>query len=620
MERNIIHWIILLISGIQLPLNAQFYDAVLLNQHTEINVTGGKLTRTISYDVLINNRVGEKYTEVEIPYSKLLKVSRIEAQITDILGKSIKKLNPSDITTRSAISSISLYEDNMLKEFTLKHNVYPYILKYAYQEQTDQFLYIDYWSPVLERKIPTLKASLSLSVPFGYKINHNEWLVNSPVIDTSQTAIRYIWTTNYKVLGEAEVCSPDISAFLPCVKIVPNEFLFEKKGSFETWQMYGNWQYEINKNLSGLPESEITTIRALIKNTPDRNEKIKTLYHYLQDATRYINVSIKTGGMIPYPASYVAENKFGDCKALTNYFKAVLKLAEIDAYYVKVHAGDQILPLDKAFPSQQFNHIILCVPDSNDTVWLDCTSDGPYNYLGTFTQGREVLIVDKDNSRLLKTPSLKACDVEEKRHIAVGLISENLCSVNFETKLRGEQFEQLSQITREYRKENQKIIIRNNFIPNGFELLDFQLLPAHRDSAFIQFNYQTKSDKLFQNYGNELIVRTIPFELPKFKKPAERNYPVQIDYPILKTDTQVYIIPEGYLVGILPLNKVIQSDFGKYTIEIKKANNEIIILKSFLLNAGVYSLTNYPDFYSFIKNIVDSENNTLIVASKNVKN
>ena len=41
MERNIIHWIILLISGIQLSLNAQFYDAVLLNQHTEINVTGG---------------------------------------------------------------------------------------------------------------------------------------------------------------------------------------------------------------------------------------------------------------------------------------------------------------------------------------------------------------------------------------------------------------------------------------------------------------------------------------------------------------------------------------------------------------------------------------------------
>lgn len=616
MERNIIRWIILLISGIQLSVNAQFYDAVLLNQNTEIKVVGEKLTRTISYGVQINNRVGEKYTEVDIPYSKLLKVSKVEALITDLSGNTIKKLKPSDITTRSAISNISLYEDNMIKEFTLKHNVYPYILKYSYQEQTEQFLYIDYWCPVLERKIPTLRASLSLYLPLNYKINHKASLVNSPVIDTIQSVVKYTWTTNYKVLDEPETFSPDMSAFLPYVKIVPVEFIFEKNGFFESWQTYGNWQYEINKNLSDLPESEKITIASLINEIPDRKEKIKALYHYLQDATRYINVSIETGGMIPYPASYVSENKFGDCKALSNYFKSVLKVVDIDAYYVKVHAGDEILTLDKAFPSQQFNHIILCVPDKNDTIWLDCTSDGPYNYLGTFTQGRDVMLVDKDKSRILKTPTLKPADVEEQQHITVKLISENSCSVNFETRLKGAKFEQLSQITRDYRKENQKLIIRNNYIPNGFELLDFQLLPAHRDSVFIQFNYQAKSDKLFQNYGNELIVRTIPFDLPKFQKPSERKYPVQIDFPIFKTDTQEYVIPEGYLIGSLPLNKVIRSDFGSYTIEIKKVNNHILIFKSFLLNAGVYSLAKYPDFYNFIKDIVDSENNTLIVASK----
>lgn len=616
MEKRVICRIVLLIICLQQSLSAQFYDAVLLNQNTGISIGGGKLTRTVSNEILINNRTGEKYTEVDIPYSKLLKVSRIEAQITDINGKILNKLSASDITSRSAISDISLYEDNMVKEFTLKHNVYPYILKYSYQEQTGQFMYIDYWTPVLDSEIPTHKASLTLSVPATYRIYHNETLVNSPVIDTTVDVINYTWTANFKALTHSEVFSPDVSEFLPCVRIVPHEFMFEEKGSFGSWQSYGNWQYEINEHLSGLPASEIAIIKSLSDTITGRNEKIKALYHYLQDATRYINVSVKTGGMVPYPASYVADNKYGDCKALTNYFRAVLKVAGIEACYVKVHAGDEILPLDRNFPSQQFNHIILCVPDKKDTLWLDCTSDGPYNYLGTFTQRRDVLIVEKDRSRILKTPSLQPEDVQESRNISAKLIADNPCAVNFETRLKGEKFEQLSHINREYRADNQKLIIRNNFIPNGFELLDFQLRPVHRDSLFILFNYQTQSDKLYQHYGNELIVRTVPLEMPKFKKPGERKYPVQIDYPVYRTDIQTYAIPDGYVVKALPPDKVIESGYGKYTLAVKQVNNEIRVSKSFLLNSGRCSLADYPGFYAFIKNIADNEYNTLVVAAK----
>jgi hypothetical protein len=616
MERNIIRWIILLISGIQLSVNAQSYDAVLLNQITDIKIVGGKLTRTISYDVQINNRVGEKYTEIDIPYSKLLKVSKIEAQIRDVFGNQIKKLKSSNITTCSAISEISLYEDNMVFEFTLKHNVYPYILHYSYQEQAEQFLYIDYWCPVLEQKIPTLKATLTLNVPVNYRFKQKTHLVDSAATEITENGFKYTWTTKYKVLDESEIFSPDISNFLPHVKIVPAEFFFERKGFFESWMTYGNWQYEVNYYLSNLPDNEKATITSLIQGITDRNEKIKILYHYLQDVTRYINVSVKTGGMVPYPATYVSENKFGDCKALTNYFRSVLKFAGIDAFYTKVYAGSVIRAVDTKFPSQQFNHIILCVPNLNDTIWLDCTSDGPYNYLGSFTQGREALIIDKDNSRIQKTPELKPTDVSEQRYITVNYLSENSCAANFNTRLKGTDFEQLSQISRDYRKENQELIIRNNFIPFGFELIDFQYQSVHRDSVFMILNYQTKSDKLFKKYGNELIIRNIPFDIPTFKKPGERKYPVQIDFPVCKTDTQVYKIPDNYSVTNLTTNDTINSKFGKYKIEIKKENNEIRINKSVVLNAAIYSLADYVDFYNFINKVTDKENNILIVASK----
>ena len=222
-----------------------------------------------------------------------------------------------------------------------------------------------------------------------------------------KNVIKFQWKASYTDIIKNEEYSPSISNFLPNVKIVPIEFKYDILGSFKDWISFGNWQYELLQGLNELPDNEKNRIQALIKNIDDDKEKIRTLYHYLQDETRYINVTIETGGLKPYSASYVSQNKFGDCKALTNYFKSVLDNIQIPAYYTKVYAGSPILEIDKNFPSQQSNHIILYIPLKDEDIWLDCTSDGAFNYLGTFTQNRNALVISKDNSRFVKTPNLK---------------------------------------------------------------------------------------------------------------------------------------------------------------------------------------------------------------------
>lgn len=608
---NLIFW------SFSLCAFGQTFDAVLLNQQTDIKIIGTKLIKNHVVAVQINNRAGEKYTEIDIPYSKLTQVSKVQASITDLAGVTIKKLKISEIKERSAISNISLYEDNMIKEFTLKHNVYPYILSYSYEESETQFLYIDYWSPVLSRKIPTLKAALTLTVPINYKIKFATGKIISTEKDTLDNSLTYKWSTSYGGISDNEIYSPDADTYYPKVKIVPLDFYFEEKGSFDSWISYGNWQYNININLLYLPDNEKAKISSLIDGVSDRREKVMILYHYLQDATRYINVSVETGGMVPYPASYVAENKYGDCKALSNYFVAVLKYAGIDSYYTKVNAGEEITAIDKSFPSQQANHIIVCVPFDKDTIWLDCTSDGPFNHLGTFTQRRDAYIIDKDNSHFVLTPRLKPADVEERRVIMGEYKEGSAAKVDFKTLMKGSVFEQLSHISREYNKDDQTLIIRNNFIENGFELLDFELLPAHRDSLFINLNYHTETNRLYQHYGADLVVRTVTFDLPKFKKPAERKFPVQIDYPICKTDSQIFIIPDGYSIPANIKEDSVESEYGKYALKMIADDQKLIAIKSFVLYDGKCTLEHYPAFYSFIKKVNDKEKDALFLLNKN---
>jgi len=336
----------------------------------------------------------------------------------------------------------------------------------------------------------------------------------------------------------------------------------------------------------------------------------------LQDATRYINISIEKGGMKPYPASYVAINKYGDCKALSNYFKSVLSYIGIPSFYTNIHAGDRIKKTDLNFPSMQFNHVILCVPLPNDTIWLDCTSDGPFNYLGTFTQNRQAFLIDSDNSHFAQTPFMTKEDVLDSRTIHVNSGTAGDLIANFHTVSRGESFESLSGLTRSASDSKTSQIIRKYLIESGFEMIDFKLIPSNRDSAFITLDYTAKADKLFKHYGNELLIPLIPFTIPAIKDPKNRKYPVQLDYPIYKKDTIEYQLPTGYQLSSLPKNQTINSKYGKYYIGFLKNKDNIEVVKSFVLNAGEYPLTEYNDFYRFVKQVYDIENSTYIVTKK----
>lgn len=606
----------ILFSFFVLQAYAIDHDAEVLNYETDISIDGGKLKKNVSIKIKINNREGERYCKVRLFHSPMYKTSKIKAFIANNAGSVEKKLSASDIVTKSAISSISFYEDNFVKEFTIKHNVYPYYLNYSYQVIEREFIAIDYWTPVFKFKIPTHKASLQITAPLDYELNYLEKNIEEGVVEEQEKTITYKWEAACNEIYDNENFSPPYEEYMPFVIVVPQKFKYEIGGELTSWQTLGNWQYNINSKLGELPQPEKDQIDNLINGLSDELSKVKALYYYLQDKTRYINISIETGGLKPYPASYVSENKYGDCKALSNYFIAMLSYIGVDAFYTKINAGDEIDYFNHDFPSPQFNHIITCVPINNDTLWIDCTSEKAFSYVGTFIQNREVLVIDADKSFITKTPALTINDVIEQRNIKVTYNNDNMAKIDCRNSYRGDSYEMLFSLNTNYSENRQEQILRNYIVNDNEELQNYSINKSHRDSTFIKLDYTAIAGNYFKAYGNDLLFNVLPFDIPDFESVKDRKLPVQISYPINVVDTIEFSIPEGFVLQRLPADFSEKTEFGSYSFETKTSENKIYIYKHFVLNNGKYTLKQYPELYKFVEHAKSSEEKSTIVLSK----
>lgn len=603
----------ILLITFSLKLASQSFDAEILRYTTFCAIDKEKLTKTDTITIQINNRAGDKYTDISIPYSKLEKVSGIEAWIEESNGRIVRNLKNSDIADKSAVSENSLYEDDFVKRFQLKHSVYPYKVTYTYQTIYKNYLNVSSWTPVIFNEIPTKMAILRTQFPKGFEYSKYSTNISDFRIDSTESNIILEWKATYLKPIEPEIYSQP-EDYKPYVLVTPTHFKYGVEGSSKDWITYGNWQYKLLQNLDVLPEDEKKTISELVKGITDKKEIVRILYHYLQDNTRYINISIGIGGLKPYPASYVALNKYGDCKALTNFMKAILDYAGIESFYTKVKAAKQPQDIIKSIAGQQFNHVVLAVPVDNDTIWLENTDNvNPFGYMGTFTQNRDALLVAKDKSNLVRIPALKTKDNVSSYNLGFDLSITESSNVAIHSTFRGSEFELFNHLHEEYNDDEKDKIFRNYLPFDNYEVIKWELVRQNRDTARIELNANLNLNKLLKPLGNDYYLSLFPCRIPPFTIPSNRKLPVKLPFPICNSDTLTYNIPIGYELKNKPDTLSIITKYGNYELKLNTRNNQIYAIKHFELYSASYSTEQYPEFYSFIKLVNEIDRMNLVL-------
>lgn len=552
----------------------------------------------------INERMGDNDAKIYIDYTKDDKLIIGEAWIEDMSGNIIRKLKNKEIQKQSYVPDMSLYEDDFIKYFELKHNVYPYRIVYSYQMIYSKFLNIlnlNYAGSLM----PVKNAKITLETTSEYPVRYKNKNIKAPIIVKNGSNVRYVWEYSYEPAKYKELKSSINTSFAPILQVVPINFKYGIKGSFDNWQTFGDWVYNLNKKRDVLPPSEQQKIDMLLNGVNDDKEKAKILYRYLQDYTRYINISINVGGFQTYPASYVCDNKYGDCKALSNYMQSMLKYAGIKSYYTLINGGDKVLDIDHEFPVQMFNHAILTVPLDQDTVFLECTSKNtPFGYISNFIQGRKAFIIDENKSRFINVPAKAPDNVLCSRKFSVNMETSE---VNLIATERGDDYEQSVYMLSEINRDIAKKYIQKNILSGSYDLLDYKFNENEKDSTYTVLNANCKVYNIFKNYGNSLVISPFFINIYSFEAPEKRTTEVQLDYPEYYEDIVEYSL-SGKNISKIPENIELESEFGKYYIRFEKTDNKLFVHKSFLLHSGRYILSQYKAFYIFIESVKNNEN------------
>ncbi len=597
-------------------------DAYAIVRFENLNVNYenfNKVVVTNEYAVTILKEAGLNYAYHFESYDKKSKIDKFEATLYDSSGKKVRELKSRDLKDVSAADGFSMYLDDRIKYYEFTPASYPFTIHYYIKTSSSNTLFLPKWIPVGGYDLGVESSTFTFTNSSPYQIRKKEKNFDSWNVEKTENPNSWKYSVKKIPPIKDEVLSPYLNELMPVVIFAPIEFELEgRKGKFENWKDFGKWYYDnLLQDKQDLSEQEKQTIRQLVEGVTDPVEKVRILYQYMQNKTRYINISIGIGGWEPFPASYVNNKSYGDCKALSNYMMSILQAVGIEAFHTIISANsNKKVDIDKDFAYMQGNHMIVNVPTETDTIWLECTSQQTaFNYLGKFTDDRFALSVTPDGGKIVHTQAYPA---DMNKEIIKGK-GEILPNGNLKANLvimdSGLQYD-LAYRTAFENTQEQKRILNNWFstLPNlNIKNYEFE---NDRTNAVFTTKAELESGQFAKIFGKNMTFNLIPASRSDFilKKDNNRKYPFEIRFGYADEIEYELKLPQGYTINQIFEPLIHASEFGNYLLTVEVLNQETLKIKrKLLVKDGIYPKEKFNDYIEFRRKISSLDNSKILL-------
>lgn len=561
---------------------------------------------------VLNNR-GDKFADwVTSTDDNMKGLGDFGGKLYDANGKLIRKIKKSEIKTSRYSQYIATSSQmNYMEAPTVTS--YPYTIEYEWDERFfGGLLSYPTIDPMDGEGQSMQGATYTLKVKAGTEIAYREMMTSAQCSKTTEgDADVYRWTLPAHRAIVSDVLESSALYRYPKVLAHPLAFSYGKyAGRLDSWSTLGKWSYELARGRDVLPPAEVEKVHNLTDHLNTKREKVKALYNYLGQKTRYVAILLGIGGWQPMKAEEVSKTGFGDCKALSNFMLSMLKEVGIESYLTDISTKyERLLP---DFPNfMQLDHVILCVPDA-DTLWIDCTAADylPFGSVPSSLRGNDCILLKENRGEMARIPAMTAEENTYRLKVEITLDEDmGVKSAHYSSDLYGCFFQKY--LTLVQKDEKSKSNAMNDILNLGnSKLSNIRVESVADDKPCLHAECDFLASYGKKN-GARLFMPANPFtSLRKPKFNAGRTTPIVVNMPVTYSDEIIVNLPANVNIEGMPEFTSLESEFGSFQGSITFSKDNVLYVKQeTVIRSGEFPISKkelFAEFYEKIGKMLSS--------------
>jgi hypothetical protein len=596
-------------------------DAVVRLDRTEVEYVSPTLSRERHVTVVtILKGDAERLAYFDSYSDKFRSFSSFAGEIYDANGNLVRKIKNAEL--QFSDYSISGFADDNRTHFCHPNVPHPpFTIKYEWEITTKNAVWVfPSFAPQPTKSTGVERAEYSLSLPHGVKFRHKAYNFDPKYSSVAEkNGETHRWSVeNIAPTPREPFVKPGWES-RQAMYLSLEDFIYDGvEGSMNDWQSYARWQWKLlDRSSSVSPEMKADVARITAGATDDL-EKIRRLYKFLGETTRYVSIQIGIGGFQPMSTEQVRRTGYGDCKALSNYMRLMLAECGIESHYVEIGMGRRSIPNDFASPYMS-NHAILMVPMAADTLWVECTNPKlPLGYRHDAIVGQNALVYSNGSASVINVPRYDDSLNLSSRRAHVTLYADGSAVAHVSTTRKTHRFEGTASFANHDTKDRLNSLRQEVNIP-----VAMISNPTYREDKSATphsvIEYDLKTTSLGARTGGRLFIPVMKFRKPLSQRFGRGERTGEIaTYGYSDHDTTEIELPKDTLtVEAIPPPVALESKYGSYAMVCTQTEKGIKIDRRFTLRTGVWSRDEFAKFKAFIEAVTKGDNGRVVIVAKN---
>jgi cellulose synthase operon protein C len=374
--------------------------------------------------------------------------------------------------------------------------------------------------------------------------------------------------------------------------------------TYKSWDEMGRWYWGLVKD-QFVPDDEVRRrAEALTVGLKDEASKVRAIYDYVVQETRYVALEFGIHGYKPYRCAQIFARGFGDCKDKATLIVTMLGALGIKATPVIVRTGNKgdIEPSPASLAP--FDHMIAYVPS------LDLYLDGTAEYTGSLElpamdRGAMALQVNEGAARLVHLPDPPASASVSVHTIDATLAADGGAAFDWRIDVSGVDASEWrvrfhAPSTRTLRVEEAIA----SFLP-GSEVTSVEAGNLEDIERAVTMHVRGKIARFARAQGDALSVPLGRKEhmVRDYASLTSRTLDVRIPAQWTEQDDWVVHLPPGAKVRGLPPPASAAGPFGSYALEVESTGSAVHVKTTIALAKTRVVATDYPAFRAWCQQV-----------------